>query len=346
MSNERRSQTPENHKKELRDVDLSVVVPMYCEGPLVHRSVAAIRAELERTGRSFELVCVDDGSSDNTLTLLREASLRDPQVVVVALSRNFGKESAMAAGLDVASGRAVLLMDADLQHPPELIPRMVELWSEGYDVVNAVKESRGDESLTYKAFASTFNWLMGGAAGKSFRGASDFKLIDRQVVDALANCPERNRFFRGLVAWVGFRTVEVPFAVAERAGGTTKWTLSGLVRYSLRNIIAFSALPLRFVAVLGFSVLLIAAALALQTFYRWFTGTALSGFTTVILLQIALGGVLLASLGVVALYLAELYAEIKQRPVFIVRRERPAPSASAAVASSRARNAVDEEMKS
>lgn len=229
----------------------------------------------------------------------------------------------MAAGLAEARGRAVLLMDADLQHPPDLIPRMVELWDQGYDVVSAVKETRARESLLYRAMTGLFNKLMGGAAGGSFRGASDFKLLDRQVVDALASCPENTRFFRGLVTWVGFRTATIPFKVAERVAGTTKWSPFGLVRYSLRNLIAFSALPLKLVAAVGFGTLVFAGGLAAQTLWRYLAGQALSGFTTVILLQLILGGLLLSGIGVIALYIAELYEEVKRRPVFLVRRQRP-----------------------
>jgi len=163
---------------------------------------------------------------------------------------------------------------------------------------------------------------MGGAAGESFRGASDFKLLDRQVIEALAQCSERSRFFRGLVTWVGFRTAEVPFAVQPRAAGRTKWSVWGLVRYSIRNLVAFSALPLKLVATSGFVTLVFAAGLAVQTLWRYLAGRAVSGFTTVILLQLILGGLLLTSVGIIAVYVAEIYDEVKRRPVFVVKRPR------------------------
>src|SRR5690606_15538686 len=174
-----------------------------------------------------------------------------------------------------------------------------------------VKLSRGSEGLLYKAMAALFNQLMGGSKG-GFRGASDFKLLDRQVVDALKQCPERHRFFRGLVAWVGFSSVDIPFHVQERAAGETKWSTSGLIRYSLRNLLSFSALPLRLIAVAGFTTLFFAAAMAVWTLIRYLRGEALAGFPTVILLQLMFGGILLTSLGVMALYLAEMFEEAKR----------------------------------
>ena len=301
-------------------VELSVVLPMHNEEAVVDRALAEVREALTATGRSFEIICVDDGSRDRTLELLQAWQRRDPRVVPVTLARNFGKEAALAAGLATSRGRAVIVMDADLQHPVEVIQRMLALWDQGVEVVSGVKQERQRESLAYRAFAGLFNALMGGAAGARFQGASDFKLLDRQVVDTLVALPERNRFFRGLVTWVGYRTAEVPFNVAERVAGTSKWSLLGLVRYSLRNLVAFSALPLRLVATLGFATLLFAAGLAVQTLYRYLRGDALTGFTTVILLQLILGGLLLTSVGVIAVYLSAIYEELKARPLFIVRK--------------------------
>lgn len=309
--------------------DVSVVLPVYEEEEGIGAALDAVRAHLSTTGAAFEVIAVDDGSRDATVARLEEAAGADDRVQVVRLARNFGKEAALAAGLDAARGRAVILMDADLQHPPELLPRMVELWREGHDVVSAVKEARSRESLTYRLFAGLFNALMGRAAGASFHGASDYKLLDRQVVDALARCPERNRFFRGLVTWVGFRTAEVPFSVRERTAGRTKWSTWGLLKYSLRNLIAFTALPLKLVAVAGFVTLLFAAGLAVQTLGRYLAGRAVSGFTTVILLQLILGGLLLTSVGVIAMYIAEIYDEVKRRPVFVLRKPEPPGSRGA-----------------
>src|SRR5690606_33878161 len=180
--------------------------------------------------------------------------------------------------------------------------------------------SRGSESIGYRFMAGLFNRFMGEAPdGRSFAGASDFKLLDRQVVEALKQCSERHRFFRGLVAWVGFRTHEIPFDVRTRAAGQSKWSRSSLLRYSLRNLLSFSAWPLRLIAAVGFSTLVFAALLAMWTLYRYLRGDSLAGFPTVILLQLIFGGLLLTSLGVMSLYLAEMFEEIKRRPIYLYR---------------------------
>lgn len=303
--------------------EVSVVLPVYDEEEGIVVALAAVKEHLSKTGITFEIVAVDDGSTDGTLARLEQAARDDERVRVVPLARNFGKESALAAGLDAANGRAVVVMDADLQHPPDVLPRMIAAWREGHDVVSAVKEGRGREGLVYRLFAGLFNVLMGRAAGHSFHGASDFKLLDRQVVDALAQCDERTRFFRGLVTWVGFRTAEVPFTVQPRRAGRTKWSTMGLVRYSMRNLLAFTALPLKMVAGAGFATLVLAFGLGIQTLWRYVAHRAVSGFTTVILLQLILGGLLLTSVGIIAIYVAEIFDEVKRRPTFVVRRPRP-----------------------
>lgn len=303
--------------------EISVLLPMFNEESVIAEALLAVKSELSEVSSSFEIVCINDGSTDRTGDVLREASLNDPCVVPLELSRNFGKEAAMAAGLDLARGDAVLLMDADLQHPSHLIPEMIRAWRDGADVVNGVKNSRGKEGVVYKGMAALFNSMMGGREG-GWQGASDFKVLDRQVVDALKQCPERHRFFRGLVAWVGFQTAEVHFDVAERVAGESKWSTSALVRYSLRNLLSFSALPLRLIALAGFSTLLFACLMGLWTLYRYLDGDALAGFPTVILLQLIFGGILLTSLGVMSLYLAELFEEAKQRPVYLYRQPREA----------------------
>jgi dolichol-phosphate mannosyltransferase len=302
---------------------VSLVVPLFDEQDVVDLLMPALIEQIQPTGHGFEIVCVDDGSNDGTLSRLYRYADTDTRVKVVALSRNFGKEAAMAAGLTVARGDAVLFIDADLQHPPELIPRMLELWHAGYDVVNATKEQRARESLLYRMLARIFNQLMGDAADADFRGASDYKLLDRQVADVIRELPETRRFFRGLVAWSGFRSVQVPFTVQDRAAGKTKWSALSLVRYSVRNLLAFSEMPLRAIAAVGFGTLIFAGLLALWQVFRFVTGNTLSGFTTVILLQLFLDGLLLSGVGIVAVYLAEMYAEIKQRPLFVIRKPRP-----------------------
>jgi polyisoprenyl-phosphate glycosyltransferase len=299
---------------------LSIILPVYNEADVIQDALDGIRAAVTELDLSFELVVVDDGSTDRTLNIINEASKNDPRVVPVFFSRNFGKEAALAAGLQHARGDAVVLMDADLQHPPSVISEMVAKWHEGFDVVNAVKKDRGDQSIFYRLFAGAFNRLMGAALQQSFSGASDFKLLDRQAVDAVNNCGERSRFFRGLVAWVGFRTASVSFDVADRAAGYAKWSALSLIRYSLKNLVAFTSLPLKVISLFGFLTVLLSVCLGIQTLYNYLSGRAVSGFTTVILLLILIGGVILVSIGVVGIYIAQIYHEQKQRPVYVEQR--------------------------
>ena len=303
--------------------EFSVVLPMFNEAPNVSRVLESIVAQLDGLGRSFEIICVDDGSSDDTPSLVAHAARIDPRIVPVCLSRNFGKEAALAAGLDSSSGQAVIFLDADLQHPPGLIPDLIERWDAGFEVVEAVKAKgagRGSEGMPYRLAAECFYRLMGDTAGERLHGSSDFKLIDRQVVDALARLPEHHRFFRGLVAWVGFRVARIPFHVSPRSDGSSKWTVAQLARYAMRNVISFTSTPLRLVAWLGLVTLVLDGLLGVQTFWNWWRGVAITGFTTVILTVVGLGGLILLSLGVIAAYLAQMYDEQKRRPVYIVRR--------------------------
>jgi len=298
---------------------------MYDEVESVEALVAAVRGELELLGRSWELVAVDDGSTDGTPEALGAEAALDPRVVPVLLSRNFGKEAALSAGLDAARGRAVVLMDADLQHPPEVISELVARWDEGFEVVDAVRESRGGDGLMYGLFARIFYRLMGPGLRRDLRRQSDFKLLDRQVVEAVRAAPERARFFRGLVAWVGFRVAEVPFTVAPRLHGRTKWSTRGLVAYAVRNLLAFSSVPLLAISWLGFLTTAAAALLGVQTLWNYLRGAAVDGFTTTILSVLGMGGAILVCLGVVAAYLAVIYEEIKARPLYLTRAPRPLP---------------------
>jgi dolichol-phosphate mannosyltransferase len=298
--------------------ELSVVVPMYNEAQVLPTLVAEVVATLQPLQLPFELVLVDDGSADGTADLAEQLAADEPRIVVLRLSRNFGKESALAAGVDHARGQAVVLMDADLQHPPSVIPQLVERWKQGAQVVNGVKQRRGSESLSYKVASRAFNGVMSRAVGRSFARESDFKLIDRTVVEALSTLPERVRFFRGLVAWVGFRVDEVPFEVADRTLGSTSWSLTGLIRYAVRNIVAFTTVPLRAIAASATGLTVLAGLLAAQTLFNWATGQAVDGFTTVILAVLVVGSANLFALAVLSLYVAAIYEEAKARPIYLI----------------------------
>jgi len=298
---------------------------MHDEAPNVTEIVTRVAMELDALGRPAEIICVDDGSSDDTAALVERYAEKDDRLVLVRFSRNFGKEAALAAGLDTARGRAVVFMDADLQHPPNLIPAMVAKWEEGFDVVDAFKATsadRGREPMPYRVAANLFYALMGEHAGQQLHGSSDYKLLDRQVVDLLRQLPERHRFFRGIVAWVGFRVARVPLHVHRREAGASKWRPTMLVRYAVRNLVSFTSTPLRLVAWLGLVTLVFDAVLGAQTFWNWWRGSAVTGFTTVILTVVGLGGLILLSLGVIAAYLAQMYDELKARPIYVVRHPR------------------------
>lgn len=304
-------------------VEVSVIVPAFNEAEGLPRFLEEIDRVIASLDVRAELVFVNDGSQDGTEAVLQDIARFRPDVVPVNFARNFGKEAAMAAGLAVASGECVVFMDADLQHPPQILGELLAKWREGYDVVNGRKRRRGHEPAVYRAFANLFNGLMSRAVGGDMAGASDFKLLDRQVVDTLLQFPERNRFFRGMVTWVGFRVADVEFDVQEREIGATKWSLGSLMRYSLNNLLAFSSMPLVAVAYVGFATVGLGSLLLLQTLYRYFAGTAAIGFTTVIAVQVMLGGMILMALGVISIYMARMYDEQKQRPMFIIRRPRP-----------------------
>ena len=299
---------------------ISVVIPVYCEGHQIAVSLARVRAAVAASAAEFELVVVDDGSTDDTRRILETLLPEMPELRALSLSRNFGKEAAIRAGLAAARGDGVLVMDSDLQHPPELIPEMARLWREQlFDVVNAVKRRRGDEASLRGLFSKLYYWLFERLSGSELKDASDFKLIDRSVVEAYCALPERNLFFRGLVGWLGFRQASVPFEVAARNAGGSKWSISKLTALAVNSITAFSTIPLHFVTLSGLLFLLFAIGLGLQTLYRVMAGNALEGFPTVILLLLISSSVLMIALGIIGQYLAKIYEEVKRRPRYLLR---------------------------
>lgn len=299
---------------------LSVIIPAYNEQDMISTTFNTVKKILDNAGISFEIVFVDDGSKDMTYENTRKLTLDHPEVKGISFSRNFGKEAAIFAGLREAKGDCCVIMDCDLQHPPAVIVEMYRLWEEGYEVVEGVKSSRGKENPLHSLCANGFYSIISKLTGIDMANASDFKLLDRQAVDALLQMPERAPFFRALSSWIGFKTASVPFEVQERTVGTSKWSVWSLIKYAVRNITSFSGAPMQFVTFLGWIMLLFSIVLGIQSLYRYFTGAALEGFTTVILLQLIIGSVLMISLGIIGHYISRIYDEIKARPRYIINK--------------------------
>ena len=299
---------------------LSVVLPAYNEEQNISNTVQVLSALLMENGIDYELVFVSDGSQDGTFGEIQKASKRDPRVKGVQFSRNFGKEAGIFAGLELAAGDAVVVMDCDLQHPPGVIPLMWEKWKAGAEVVEGIKSSRGRESLGYKLSAGLFYKVMSKLIKMDMNASSDYKLLDRKVVNVLLGLPERNTFFRALTFWAGFHTETVSYEVQERQYGESKWSFWSLMKYAISNATSFSTLPLQLVTVMGMVSILFSVILAVQTMVKYVAGTAVEGFTTVILLILIIGGFIMLSLGVIGHYIARIYEEVKGRPKYIISR--------------------------
>ncbi len=297
---------------------LSVIIPAYNEQENIEKTAQTIYGILKKENIPCEIIFVDDGSRDDTWKIIDRLTEENDSIRGLKFSRNFGKEGALFAGLKACTGDCAVFIDCDLQHPPELIPEMYELWKQGYEVVEAVKASRGKENLLYKMFAKGFYRLMKNSANVNLDRASDYKLLDRKAIDALNEMPERLTFFRALSSWVGFKTTQIEFNVAPRNAGTTKWNFKKLMKFALNNITSFTNLPLQIITGTGVVFFIFAVVLAIQTLVRYFGGTADNGFTTVILVTLITGSFIMLGLGVIGYYMAKIYEEIKFRPRYIV----------------------------
>lgn len=308
---------------------LSVVMPLYREGGHIRSVLAAVRAALATVDVSYEIILVDDGSPDDTWEIIsEEARASDfPVVRAARLSRNFGKESALCAGLELTRGDAVVVMDGDGQHPPSLLPEMVSIWRvTGADIVEATKVTRGRETVFNKLSAGLFYLIWNKLSGFELKGASDFKLMNRRTVDAWLQMEERNVFFRGMTAWLGFTRVQIPFEVVERVGGQTGWPFLRRLGLALTGISAFTSLPLQLVTFAGLFFLLFSVAFGIYTVALHFAGRSVTGFATVILLLLIIGSLLMLSLGIIGEYLARIYEEVKRRPRYLIARTAEAPA--------------------
>ena len=313
----------------LRSADplISLIVPVYNEAEAIDAFLDAVAPEMARTGLRFETIFVNDGSTDGTLALLLALASERDGLCVVNLSRNFGKEAAMTAGLDIAQGDAAVLMDVDLQDPPELLAIFVARWREGYDVVYGLRQSRDGDGrlkvLTAGMFYAAFNRM---SATPIPHNVGDFRLIDRQVIAALRLLPERGRFMKGLFAWVGFPSVAVPYVRPPRKLGTTKWNYWRLWNFALDGIVSFSTAPLRiwtyFGAVVALGAVAYAAFIALHTLLM---GADVPGYASLIIVVLFSTAANLISLGMIGEYVSRLFVETKQRPIYLLEGIYPHP---------------------
>ncbi|NLM09367.1 MAG: glycosyltransferase family 2 protein [Clostridiaceae bacterium] len=297
---------------------LSVIIPVYNEEKQIEKTIKEVKSVTAQLDEDFEIIVIDDGSSDNTWHILKGLAGKNPEVSAFRFSRNFGKEAAIMAGLSNAKGDACITMDADLQHPPELIPEMIRFWKEGFEVVEAVKKDRGKETPVSRFSASLFYKIMHRLSGFNLQNASDYKLLDKKVVHEIVQMPEKETFFRGLTAWVGYKRTEVYFSVPERKTGKSGWSKLKLFRLAITAFTSFSSLPLQFVTFIGILFLIGSFILGIQTLIMKLKGWAIGGFTTVILLLLIIGSCLMISLGMIGIYIARIYNEVKSRPRYII----------------------------
>jgi glycosyltransferase involved in cell wall biosynthesis len=304
---------------------LSVVVPCYNEQEVLwetHRRLMRVLDEIPAT--EYEIIFVDDGSRDATPDILRQMHTLHGHVRVVAFSRNFGHQTAVTAGIEHARGDAVVLIDADLQDPPEVIPEMVARWRDGYQVVYGRRTDRPGETAFKLATAKAFYRLLNRMSDTAIPlDTGDFRLIDRCVVDALQSMPERDRFVRGMVAWVGFRQVDVGYARAPRLAGESKYPLVKMLRFAIDGLVSFSVMPLRAATWTGFAVSAFALVGIVYAFAaRIFSNNWVTGWTTLVIAILLLGGVQLLALGVIGEYVGRIYGETKRRPLYLVRERK------------------------
>ena len=299
---------------------LSVVLPAHNEAACLGSLIERLTRVLDESEREWEIVFVDDGSVDATWPLLKDAAGRDPRIRALRLSRNFGHQMALTAGLEAADGNAVITMDSDLQHPPEVIPALLDKAAEGFDIVYAVRGKHDAEGRYKIASARLFYWLLNRLASLDLpHGGADFRYMSRRAVDALLAMPERHRFLRGMTRWVGYSQSFIEYERQARMGGRTKYTQRRMLRFALDAVVSFSALPLRVASLFG---LFFSALGSLYLIYvlavGMFTDDVVSGWRSVIGVALVLGGVQLACLGIIGQYIGRMYDELKGRPLFVV----------------------------
>jgi polyisoprenyl-phosphate glycosyltransferase len=299
---------------------ISVILPCHNEAENLDILFSRLEAVFEKMAIPYELVAVDDGSTDNTYARLITHHARNPNIKTIRLARNFGKENTVSCGLRHAGGKCAVIMDSDLQHPPEIIPDLYQKWLDGGQMIYALRRNRDTDGPIRRKFSKLYYWLFGKVGDiKLPEGAGDFRLLDRIVINAVNALPERSRFMKGLMSWVGFRTDQIEFDVAPRYKGTSSWSPVGLIRFAFDGLLSFSSIPLRIWTAIGCIVSLIAFIYMIVLFVRTLVfGADTPGFATIMVSVLMLGGIQLIGLGVLAEYISRIFIEVKQRPLYFI----------------------------
>ncbi len=302
---------------------VTIISPAYNEQDSIVNFLSGIDKVAVQLENQFDIhvAVLNDGSSDSTSATANNYCAQYFDFTICNFTRNFGKEAAIVAGIERYRSDAYIIMDTDLQHPPELIPEMLALWQQGYKVIESVKTHRGKESLVYKLFSKLFYKSLHTLSSLQLENHSDFKLLDNEVAEVIRQLPERHRFFRGIVEWLGYPSKKIPFQVPNRKNDSSSWSIWQLTKYSINNLSSFTSAPLHLVTLIGVLMLTVSSVLGSIALYQWAVGVAVTGFTTVILLLLFIGSVLMVSLGLIGLYLSRIYDEIKARPLYLIKDE-------------------------
>jgi len=313
MSKQSRTESLENHA-----VNVSCVIPMHNEQETVTDFIAALTEQMNQIGQPFELIFVDDGSTDDSVAKLKALAM--PNCQIMQLSRNFGKEIALTAGLDHAKGDITILIDCDFQHPVDLLPTFIDKWREGYDMVYGVQTNREHEGKLRRGMTRLFYRLMRMLTKVDIpANAGDFRLLDRKVVDAINHCEERWRFMKGIYAWVGFKSIGVPFKAPKRSGGESSWRFRNLTELALTGIFSFSDVPLRIWSLIGFFICAVTFTYATYIIIKTLIyGVDIPGYASILVAIIFFGGIQLLSIGILGEYIARIFNEVKQRPKYLI----------------------------
>ncbi|MDD5275592.1 MAG: glycosyltransferase family 2 protein [Methylovulum sp.] len=301
------------------NITLSLVIPVYNEAVVLTPFWQELAPILNALTLRYEVLFVDDGSQDDTWSRIRQLAAQHAEIRGVRFTRNFGKEAAILAGLEQAQGQAVVVMDGDGQHPPSLLPEMLDAWWQGYPLVVACKKERPNDSLFARVSARLFAALMHRLSGLDLVNSADYRLLDRKVVSALLACPEKIRFFRGMTTWTGVQSYPIAFSVPARLAGESHWSKLGLVKMALYALVSYSAKPLYYLFGSGIAGLLVSVLLGLQALYSWLAGIAVSGWTSLTLVILIFGSANLLGLGLLGIYVGQLFEEIKARPSYLIR---------------------------